>query len=183
MWAQAMDWTVLKRLDLGPNSPRHLFVALTGRAINLESLSLSISRARTSKWSLRRLDTGLPILVAFLASIKSLQELNFTTLEVSEFTSALQGMLDVAGHSLRSLVVKCDNQPLEPDTFVDFLRRAPDLEYLKAKLRSGVVEGRWVGVKRKRTAEDKWEDALQESHMVVERDHPGHRIRPSGPRV
>jgi hypothetical protein len=181
MWAQAMDWTALRTLHLGPNSPRYLFVGLTDRAVNLESLSLAISSRRSSKWSLGRLDTGLPLLVAFMASIKALRELNFAALEVSDFTATLQGMLDVVGHSLRTLVVKCEYQPLKPDAFVEFLRCAPNLEYLKAKLRSGVVEGQWVGLERKRTAEEKWEDALQDLHMVVERDHPTHRMRQLGP--
>jgi hypothetical protein len=183
MWAQIVDWSKLRKLDLNKGAPRQLFLALTNRAPNLSNLKFGIwanSAAMTirpswqsadlnrSTWDLHPLDTGLPILSKFFASIVALQELNFETHDYGDFMKALPVMLEHQKYNLKRLDITCIAwlmKPWKPEQFVEVMRMASELELLKAQIQDDIVEDAWAGVRGGLDPWEKYNSAVKRSRL------------------
>jgi hypothetical protein len=182
MWAKVTSWQKLQRLDLDMGAPRHFFASLTGRAVNLKALKFWISPARaylgSETWDLQPMDKGLPILAKFISSITALRELDFGAHDITEFTDALDVMLDNARNSLRRLVLTCQCYNVtqwREEQFVKILDRTPGLGYLNVKAKGDTVEGEWKGKERYLGAWEKWESAKKN----IQPPPPGPRLQRS----
>jgi hypothetical protein len=182
MWAKVTSWQKLQRLDLDMGAPRHFLQSLTGRTVNLKALKFWISPARaylgSETWDLQPMDKGLPILAKFISSITALRELEFGAHDITEFTDALDVMLDSARGSLRRLTLTCqcyNGTQWKEEQFVNILDRTPGLGYLNVKAKEDTVEGEWKGKERYLGPWEKWESARRD----IQPPPPGPRLQRS----
>jgi hypothetical protein len=171
----------LRKLDLNKGAPRQLFVALTNRAPNLKYLKFGVmndagqtirpawqSDADMSRPTrdLHPMDTGVPILSRFLASVTALQELNFETYDYGDFMKALPVMLECQRYNLKRLDITCGAWGMKawkPEQIVEVLRMVPELEFLKAQMLDDIVDGKWMGVRRGLDPWGKYDSAVKTS--------------------
>jgi len=161
-WASVTDWTHLRHLDARTLSAHYLFVALTGRAVNLESLKFLI---RGTTWDLRPEGAGPPILATFIASINALREVELDASRIKELETALAVVLGNVRGSLVRLVIRCISHGTpswSPEQYIEVLRQAPGLAYLNARIAEDKVEGSWVGTERERGSQEKYASARRE---------------------
>jgi hypothetical protein len=160
-----MDWSSLSKLDLGSTSPRHLFAILTNRLPSLTYLKFGIEASS----SLHPLDTGLSILSAFIASVPTLAESGFRAWTYEDFAAALPVILTHQGTRLRRLKIFCKAYNMnawEVNQYVQVLEEAPRLEYMRAEIKEGVLEGTWEGQQRGLSARLKFETALKNDRVA-----------------
>jgi hypothetical protein len=146
-WVCCMDWSRLRKLDLGPrHTSLHLFQLLTGKVAQLKSLSVAVFDWASPEKSV---DHGLQLFLGFLRKITGLKEIR---LQCQRLTAILQTLLSQHGHSLVSLNLQRigATQKWSKETFVEVLRKAPKLVYLRVyespRGKGEVnVEGRWAG--------------------------------------
>jgi hypothetical protein len=105
MWVECMDWSKLRKLDLGEGAPRYLFESLTGVVPQLKSLTFGIypildPEART--WECY--DTS--IIARFLESISALEELVLDVFHDNHFEATFPVAIQKLGHSLKRLHAK-----------------------------------------------------------------------------
>lgn len=173
MWAQVMDWSKLCKLNLNKGSPRNLFAALQDQVPNLRYLKFGIWNYNPgySNWGLDPLDTGLPILSAFIASITALRELNFKTYAYEDFMATLPIMLEHQGRHMKKLKINCQAYGMnawEVEQYLEVFEKAPDLEYLKAIIKQGILEGTWEGRTRALNPWEKFVSAVKNDKVVEE---------------
>ncbi|PVH93330.1 hypothetical protein DM02DRAFT_733178, partial [Periconia macrospinosa] len=101
-WIKAMDWTKLRRLDLGRGAPEHLLVALTGQVPRLKSLKFGFW-VFGQTWGIRDLNK----FEAFSNSVEGLEELDAQNFDAEDWKKASNRLLSKHGHSLKSLHVDC----------------------------------------------------------------------------
>jgi hypothetical protein len=99
-WANAMDWTQLRRLDLDGGSPPHLLAALTGRVPQLKVLSFGF-RQPTYTWGYPNAD----VFQAFSDSIGGLEDVVASNACAQPFDEIRDAFLLKHGHSLKKLSV------------------------------------------------------------------------------
>ncbi|KAF2468291.1 uncharacterized protein BDR25DRAFT_316403 [Lindgomyces ingoldianus] len=173
MWARVMDWSKLRKLDLNRGSPRHLFAALKDQLPNLKYLKFGIwgPNPGNSTWDLQPLDTGLPILSAFIVSITALNELRFKSFAYEDFMAALSIILEHQGAHLKRLDISCRAYGMNAwkvEQYMEVLGKAPDLEYMKAKIKDGHLEGTWEDGGRALDPWDKFLSAVKNDKVVPE---------------
>lgn len=81
LWKRCMDWSHLRRLDLGISSPQHFFEELGSCLINLRSLALGvrIGDRQLMYWAQGPLTSNnINVVTDFITSIPMLQELSLT---------------------------------------------------------------------------------------------------------
>lgn len=95
-WAEAMDWTKLRRLDLDGGSPEHLVAALTGRVPQLRVLNFGL-RESPHTWEYPNAE----VLRAFCGSIEGLEEVDIRNQSAAPFEEVKDSFLLKHGHSLK----------------------------------------------------------------------------------
>ncbi|KAL9029614.1 MAG: hypothetical protein Q9180_007008 [Flavoplaca navasiana] len=81
LWKQCIDWSYLRRLDLGISCPQHFFEELGSCLINLRSLALGvrIGDRHFTHWAQGPLTSkNIDVVTNFITSIPRLQELSLT---------------------------------------------------------------------------------------------------------
>jgi len=184
LWARTTSWERLERLDL-PNGTSPQFIAsLTNRATNLKYLRFHIStpgfRSRRQhrpysdgSWLNAGVDTT-SIMARFLASIKSLDTLDFAYKDNEALIRYLRVMLQSLHASLRSLTISdmggYDYFPMDPlpsgkpywvpEQYQKVLELAPGLEHFDARIgTTNMVVGDWQGEDRYADVKKKWRTA------------------------
>ena len=149
-FSQCMDWTRLRRLDLGNYCPRHLFEEISSRLSNLKSLTMGIE---TDKNGDSTSESLIPI-VKFIECLPGLHVLRLT-----DFTNAIETMSSVIVNSQASLqelsylaagyqkdIRRPSSEKLpsgwEPSQLRDLILRNPELSRLKIDV--PLVERKWV---------------------------------------
>ncbi|KAF2680375.1 hypothetical protein K458DRAFT_421605 [Lentithecium fluviatile CBS 122367] len=169
MWAYIMDWSHLRKLDLGRDSPRHLFSALTCRVPNLKSLKFGILSPMTSQnastphsLSIHPWSSGFPVLSNFISFIIALHELSFHASSYCEFDISVATMLRHQANHLKRLEISCDDIDMKywtVEKYVDLVAKTENLEYLGVRIKDGVLEGTWEGEERLWSSWEKFERA------------------------
>lgn len=173
MWARAMDWNRLRKLDLAKGTPRHLLQALKDRVPNLKWLKCGISTPSPhhSRWDILPLETGLTTLANFLASVIALRELHFYAHHAAHFMPALQVLLKCQGIHLTKLDIACTDCSMKRwkiNQYLQILEQAPDLEHFKAQIFDGKLEGTWTGNELRWGATVKFNSAVKNDKVIEE---------------
>ena len=148
-FSQCIDWTRLRRLDLGSYCPRHLFEEISSRLSNLGSLTMGIQTDQNGDSTSR----GLVPIVKFIESLPGLH-----VLRLRDFTYAIETMSSVIVNSQTSLQELSyraagfrqnlcrlsRNLPSawEPSQLRELILRNPELSRLEIDV--PLVEGKWV---------------------------------------
>jgi hypothetical protein len=182
LWTRATSWERLQRLDLPRGTSPYFIASLTNRATNLKYLRFDVSTQmrrpyrpyREGQWRNHSVDT-LSVMASFLASIKSLQTLDFGYQDIESLTRYLRVMLQSLHGSLKSLTISdmggydhsgpIDYTPpgkpyWDPDQYKEVLELAPGLEHLDVRINTpDRVVGDWKGMDRYADVEKKWKTA------------------------
>lgn len=133
-WARSMDWSKLRRLDVGRYPPRYVFQTLTGLLPQLKSLAVGFYDVPLSHvWSCEP-DT----VKAFLESIDALEELSWMNYSTDCWSAAWPSIVKKHGPSLRKLKLRWENPlrvvGLQPEEVEQLAINAADLEELTIDL-------------------------------------------------
>lgn len=176
-WIRCMDWSQLRKLDLGQSIRQlHWFRLLTKKVPQLKSFSVAVF-----DWYAAGDDQGdkhdLAHFKKFLLAIRGLEEIR---LECAEFEAVLVTLLSQHGHSLTSINlhrVGAKQQWTKKD-YVDLLEKAPKLAFLAYQENppgkdATDVEGKWLGLEVQWAPQEKYsciKDKIYTFHPTVEID-------------
>ena len=149
-FSQCMDWTCLRRLDLGEYCPRHLFKEISSRLSNLKSLTMGIETDKNGDST----SGSLVPIVKFIECLPSLHVLRLT-----DFTCSIETMSSVIVNSQTSLqelsyraarfrqnIRRLSSEKLksawEPSQLRELVLRNPELSRLEIDV--PLVERKWV---------------------------------------
>ena len=96
-WAEAMDWTKLRRLELDGGCPEHLLAALTGRVPQLRVLNFGLQESQGT-WKYPNAE----VFQAFSDSIEGLEEAGIKNQSAEPFDEVQDSFLSKHGHSLKT---------------------------------------------------------------------------------
>jgi hypothetical protein len=87
-WSGAMNWTHLRRLDLGRGAPKHLFTALAGNLPNLKTLRFGFwsTYGYNQTWEC----PDMSLVCRFLDNLNSLEDLDVESFDMREFQELLR---------------------------------------------------------------------------------------------
>lgn len=163
MWAQTMDWSKLRKLDVWPNMPIYLIKAITGRVPNLEYFACGYMRDATQCWSLRF--SEMSILSRFSASITALRELRvWADANNGDIFAVVDAVVEEQGDNLKKLCMGCRKHfstKLEPEACLDLLQRMPKIEKFIAYMGGERVEGEWEGEGEALNSRQKYESVVR----------------------
>ena len=134
-WLATMDWSHLRRLDLGHGSPQYLFTALTGRVPQLKALIFGFwpSSPSNSIWKC----PDVEVLLRFLGSIDGLEEAAVKNYHAHEFDRIRDPFLNKHGRTLRKLHTSysaADARGLSWPDVQKLVQQCPDLHDLALKI-------------------------------------------------
>jgi hypothetical protein len=171
MWIKCMDWSKMRKLDLGKGAPEHLFKTLAGEVPHLESLTFGIwpyYGLDQSSWDCR----DMTIIARFAESIISLKELSVEVFDYNDFVGVMTIVARSLGHSLLRLHVYCvgwNSVKWTEEQFVNLLADFPNLIDLDMELRWQNVKGCWRALGAV-TAQGKYESmTIFEKYMPSDR--------------
>lgn len=108
-WSKAMDWSRLRRLDLGRGSPGGLFAALTGKVPNLKTLIFGFFPPGYYSWAC----PDVEVFKNFSNSIDGLEEIVATNTSANPFDAVRDALISKHGHSLKTLRISyCYNEAI-----------------------------------------------------------------------
>lgn len=150
---QCMDWTHLRRLDLGLSCPQHFFEEIGGSLHSLRSLTMGIRTGDRyyTHWPHGPLTCeNLGTVTTFLESVPNLRELNITDLESA--AEELAPTIIATHKSLRKLsyynsINRKYRRRKPPSAWTitqlqDLREQCPNLSHLEIDV--VLAEGRWV---------------------------------------
>ena len=147
MFSRCMDWTCLRRLDLGSSCPQHFLEEIGSRLSNLKSLTMGVEP--DADWA----SQSLTSVVKFIESLPGLHVLRLT-----DKTNAFETMSSVIVESQKSLqdfsyrdLLRRDTDRevsyWEPSRLRELIVRNPELSQLEFDV--PLVEQKWVSTSRK----------------------------------
>lgn len=151
-WIRCMDWSQLRKLDLGQGGnfrQLHWFRLFTAKLPQLKSFAVQVFHWYEGTIHDQGDEPDLPHFKKFLLAIRGLEDIR---LECAQFEAILVTLLSQHGHSLTSMNlsrVGAKQQWTKKD-YMDLLRKAPKLAYLEFHesppgKRATNVEGKWLG--------------------------------------
>ena len=153
IWSKCMDWSQLRRLDLGISCPQHFFEQIGSQLRSLRSLTAGIrtGNRRYTHWKCGPLTCeNLGTFTSFIESLPGLQELRVTDFEASpeKISSVIvYGVEDLRSLSYHASICRSSRRSGKPHAWkvlaLEYLRRRhPNLSHLEVDF--PLVEGKWV---------------------------------------
>jgi hypothetical protein len=132
MWTQCMDWSNLKKLDLGHSSPQYLLPALTGRIPQLQTLRFGFWDNHEGPGASWASPSDLSIVTRFFCSITALRSLTLFSGTDAEMSQIRPHILRNCGTSLKKLhVTLLDRRGWTAPAFEDLRKYVPRLTELE----------------------------------------------------
>lgn len=135
MWANCMDWSCLRRLDLGHATPQYLLPAITGRVPQIKNLRFGFwlnGHGPKATWNS---PADLGVLERFVESIDALESVTFYTWTDKECSQIRPALLAKHGRSLKKIRHELDfRDTWKPEHLEDLRDMAPHLEDLSVTI-------------------------------------------------
>jgi hypothetical protein len=129
-WLKCMDWTKMRKLDLGRGMPRYLLAALTGHVSQLKHLTLGLwpnQKTNHPIWDCPDLD----VVRRFVASIDGLEHLQTYSWYDKEYSQIRPALLDKHGPTLLHFnVTVTPDDAWTADEIATLVTKAPNLQSL-----------------------------------------------------
>ncbi|KAF1829065.1 hypothetical protein BDW02DRAFT_583985 [Decorospora gaudefroyi] len=146
-WKRCMDWSNMRKLDLGRTDCVHLLHRLTGALHQLTTL-------RFEAFPNDR------VLQVFLSSVPRLVDLTMVSSQAFFFDRATNTICNTAGAQLKTLVLEIDcpgSKSWLPDRFRNVLESCYRLESFKSVIDKQVAVGDWTSDEEGLSASEKYE--------------------------
>jgi hypothetical protein len=139
-----MNWSQLRKLDLGSGSPMHLLDALSGRMPQLKDLTFGFwpneTNCPTSHWSCV---DNTDVLIRFLESIEGLERVTLRSWDDKMMREIRPALLAKHGPTLRHLESDLGfRDAWDEQQFANAYEKAPGLESLKATMEMETFDGK-----------------------------------------
>ncbi|OAL43394.1 hypothetical protein IQ07DRAFT_650232 [Pyrenochaeta sp. DS3sAY3a] len=135
MWANCMDWSCLRRLDLGHATPQYLLPAITGRVPQITNLRFGFWPNPYGPKSIWSSPEDLGVVERFVESVDALESVTFFTWTDKECSQIRPALLAKHGRSLKKLRHELDfRDAWKPEHLEDLRDMAPGLEDLSVTI-------------------------------------------------